>query len=396
MNAKRTKTIAIHAGSALEPSRSKPIAPALHVASVSYFDRAEDLDQALDGADYVYGRNRAQNGSLLEEAIAALEGAEGCVAFATGMAALKAMLEVQPLSTGDRVVIPMDGYGTTRALFKSMMTPLGIELHALALADASAPGKVVSLRPKLVLAESIGNPLLSVPDLRALGRACREVGAVFAVDSTFATPVLQRPLELEADYAIHSTTKWINGHGDALGGAVSANRERIAVLRARRVLTGAIIGPFDAWVTLRGLRTLPIRIRAHCEHAELVAHRLARSPLVERVFYPGLAAHPNHSVAEQMLQGGFGGMLAFQIRGAGRPGAFRFLESVKLAKPAPSLGDVGTLVMHAATASARRLTPAERDAAGIGENLIRVSVGLEDPEDIADDLLAAVARAAEP
>jgi cystathionine beta-lyase/cystathionine gamma-synthase len=311
------------------------------------------------------------------------------------MAALHAMLEVQPLSPGDRVVISMDGYGTTRALFKSVLAPRGVELHPLALADPSLAGKVASLRPKLVLAESIGNPLMSVPDLRALGRACRQVEAVFAVDSTFATPVLQRPLELGADYAIHSTTKWINGHGDALGGAVSANLERVAALRARRVMTGAIIGPFDAWVTLRGLRTLPVRMKVHCEHAELVAHRLATSPLIERVFYPGLSSHPNHAVAREMLQGGFGGMLAFQIRGAGRPEAFRFLESVKLAKPAPSLGDVGTLVMHAATASARRLTQEERDAAGIKESLIRVSVGLEDPEDIADDLLSAVARSVE-
>jgi cystathionine beta-lyase/cystathionine gamma-synthase len=221
------------------------------------------------------------------------------------------------------------------------------------------------------------------------------VGAAFAVDATFASPILQRPLELGADYSIHSTTKWINGHGDAMGGAVSGTRERIQELKGSRVLSGGILGPFEAWLTLRGLRTLPIRIKAHCEHADQIARRLAQSPSLERVLHPSLANHPNHAVACNVLDGGFGGMLAFEIRGAGRAEAFRFLESLRLAKPAPSLGDVATLVMHAATASARRLTQAERDAAGIGENLVRVSVGLEDPDDIADDLLAAISQAVE-
>jgi cystathionine beta-lyase/cystathionine gamma-synthase len=395
MGTRHTKTTAVHAGTAAPKSKAIAISPPVYLASVSYFDRAEDLDRSLDGADFVYGRNRSQNAELLEEAIAALEGAEACAAFASGMAALKAVLDVQPLSPGDRVVMPFDGYGTVRALYKAMLAARGVELHAFALADPAAAGKIGALRPKFVLAESITNPLISVPDIRALGKACKEVGAIFAVDATFASPVLQRPTELGADYSIHSTTKWINGHGDAMGGVVSGSRPRIEALKSSRVLAGAILGPFEAWLTLRGLRTLPVRMKAHCEHAARIAQRLAQSTALERVLYPSLPAHPSHAVAREMLEGGYGGMLAFLMRGAGRAEAFRFLESLKLAKPAPSLGDVATLVMHAATASARRLTQAEREAAGIGENLIRVSVGLEDPDEIADDLLAAVSKALE-
>ena len=395
MRAKKTKTVAVHAGAAVPQSKAMAMSPPIHLASVSYFERAEDLDRSLDGADFVYGRNRAQNTELLEEAIASLEGAEASAAFATGMAALRAVLEVQPLSRGDRVAITSAGYGTTRLLYKTALAARGAELHAFALVEPAAAERIAALRPKFVLAESITNPLISVADVRSIAKACQQVGAVFAVDATFASPVLQRPLELGADYAIHSTTKWINGHGDARGGVVSGTRERIEPLKNARVLTGSLLGPFEAWLTLRGLRTLPVRMKAHCEHADRVARRLSESPAVERVLYPSLASHPTLAIAREVLDGGFGGMLAFELRGAGRAESFRFLEQVKLAKPAPSLGDVATLGMHAATASARRLTPAEREAAGIGENLIRVSVGLEDADDVADDLLAAISKAME-
>src|SRR5262249_16371124 len=186
---KKTDTLAVHAGSAVRPSKSMPVAPPLHLASVSYFERAEDLDRSLDGADFVYARNLAQNAALLEEAIAALEGVEACPPFAGGMAGLKALLEVQPLAAGDRVVMPFDCYGTTRALFKAALAARGVELHSLPLAEANAPGKILALRPKLVLAESITNPLLSVPDVPALAKACKEIGALLAVDATFASPI---------------------------------------------------------------------------------------------------------------------------------------------------------------------------------------------------------------
>jgi cystathionine beta-lyase/cystathionine gamma-synthase len=364
----------------------------VHLGAVSWFEDSEDLDAALEGRDFVYTRIRGENTVLLEEAMAALEGAEAAAVFGSGMAALRAVFDAQGLKPGDRVVMPADGYGATRALFKRLAEQARTELHPWKLAEASAPERIRALRPRLVLAESMTNPLLSVPDLPSLARAAHDVGAVFLVDGTFTSPVLQRTLAQGAEYALHSTTKWINGHSDATGGVVSGTLARIEPLREARVLEGALLGPFEAWLTLRGLRTLPVRMAAHSANALQVARRLREDARIERVLYPGLPDHPDHPVARSVLQGGFGGMVSFELRGKGRGECFRFLEALKLCRPAPSLGDVTTLVMHAASASARRLTPEERQAAGIGENLIRVSVGLEDPDDVADDLLQAVGR----
>jgi len=385
-------TLAIHAGSRLPESSAVPITPAVHTAAVSWFDSADALDAALDGKDFVYTRIRGENSVLLEEAVAALEGAEAAAVFGSGMAALRSVFDAQGLAPGDRVVLPADGYGATRALFKRLAEQQRVELHALKMSEPSATERITALRPRLVLAESMTNPLLAVPDLPAIARAAHSVGAVLVVDGTFTSPVLQQTLSQGADLALHSTTKWINGHSDATGGVVSGTRARVDPLRAARVLEGALLGPFESWLTLRGLRTLPVRMAAHSAHALHVARRLREHPRISRVLYPGLPDHPDHATARTLLKGGFGGMVAFEIAGAGRQESFRFLEALELCRPAPSLGDVTTLVMHAASASARRLTPEERAAAGIGEALIRVSVGLEDPDDIADDLLQAVGR----
>ncbi|RKG66673.1 aminotransferase class I/II-fold pyridoxal phosphate-dependent enzyme [Corallococcus exercitus] len=390
----KQKTVAVHAGSRLTGSKAVPVMPPIFPAAVNWFDSSDDLSDALDGKDYAYARISAPNAALLEEAVAALEGAEACVAYASGMAALRSLFDAQPWKAGDVLVMPTDGYGVTRALYKNLCARWGVELRPLNQTDADAPARIREWRPRLVLAESISNPLLRVPDIRALAEACRDAGAVFAVDATFPSPFGQRALELGADYAVQSTSKWLNGHSDALGGTVSGSKARIDPLRSARILSGDVLGPFEAWLTLRGLRTLPVRMKAHNEHAAHVAKRLSDSPLLERVIYPGLASHPDHAVAGRVLAGGFGPMVAFEIKGAGQKEGDRFLEALRVARPGPSLGDVGTLVMHAASASARRMTPQERAQAGIRDSLIRVSVGLEDPDDVADDLLAAVAKGA--
>lgn len=389
----KPETLAIHAGTRLLGSRTVDLVAPLHLSAVGYFESSEDLDASLDGKDFVYSRIRGQNVALLEEAVAALEGAELASAFGSGMAALRALWDAQGLKAKDRVVMAADGYGATRALYKLLAARSSVELHPLLLSAKDAAERVRALAPRFVLAESVTNPLLSVPDLPALAQAAHAVGAAFAVDGTFSSPVLQRTLEQGADYALQSSTKWINGHSDATGGTVSGLAERIRPLLAARVLEGALLGPFEAWLTLRGLRTLPVRMRAHSANALAVAMRLEEDARVTRVLYPGLPSHPDHAVASALLPRGFGGMVAFEIVGAGRAEVFRFLERVKLAKPAPTLGDVATLVMHPASAAARRMTLEERTAAGISENLVRVSVGLEDADDIAADLLQAVAAA---
>lgn len=393
---RKPATDAIHAGSRLAESSAIPITPAIHTAAVSWFDSSDELDAALDGKDFVYTRIRGENPVLLEEAVAALEGAEASAVFGSGMATLRAVFDAQGMSPGDRVVLPTDGYGATRALFKRLADRHQIQLFPLKLSDPASIERFVAIRPKLVLAESMTNPLLAVPDLPSIAHAAHAAGAALVVDGTFTSPVLQRTLSLGADYALHSTTKWINGHSDATGGVVSGTHARIDPLRGARVLEGALLGPFEAWLTLRGLRTLPVRMAAHSTHALHVARRLREDTRVARVIYPGLPDHPDHATARALLHGGYGGMVAFEIAGAGRAESFRFLEALRLCRPAPSLGDVTTLVMHAASASARRLTPEERAAAGIGENLIRVSVGLEDPDDVAEDLLQALRAAGRP
>ena len=395
-SSRKPATEAIHAGSRLPESSAIPITPAIHTAAVSWFDSSDELDAALDGKDFVYTRIRGENPVLLEEAVAALEGAEASAVFGSGMAALRAVFDAQGLNPGDRVVLPVDGYGATRALFKRLADQQKVELFPLKLSDPTTVERFVAIRPKLVLAESMTNPLLAVPDLPSIAHAAHAAGAALLVDGTFTSPALQRTLTQGADYALHSTTKWINGHSDATGGVVSGSKARIDPLRGARVLEGALLGPFEAWLTLRGLRTLPVRMAAHSTHALHVARRLREDGRISRVLYPGLPDHPDHATARALLDGGFGGMVAFEIGGAGRAASFRFLEALRICRPAPSLGDVTTLVMHAASASARRLTPEERAVAGIGENLIRVSVGLEDPDDIAEDLLQALQAVGRP
>jgi cystathionine gamma-synthase len=386
----KPETLAVHAGSRMKDSRTVDLVAPVHLSAVGYFESSDDLDASLDGKDFVYSRIRSQNVVLLEEAVAALEGAEAAAAFSSGMAALRALWDAQQLKPGDSVVVGADGYGATRALYKALAERTGVKLHALLLWDREAPSRLAALRPAFVLAESITNPLLRVPDVPALARAAHSVGALLAVDGTFSSPVLQQTLAQGADYALQSATKWLNGHSDATAGTVAGSAERIRPLLAARVLEGAILGPFDAFLTLRGLRTLSVRMAVHSKNALQVARRLAEDARVSRVLYPGLPSHPDAQVAQALLPRGFGGMVAFELAQGGRAEVFRFLERVQLARPAPTLGDVCTLVMHPATASARRMTAEERAQAGIGENLVRVSVGLEDAEEIAQDLLNAV------
>src|SRR5260370_40949616 len=303
MGSNKVQTLAIHAGSRLSGSVAQGITPPLHLAAVSYFDDAQRLDQSLDGRDFVYARISAQNAVLLEEAVAALEGAEACGCYASGMAALRAVLEAQSLKRGDRVVMPADGYGATRALFKSVLAARQVELFPMLLSEAEALGKIAALRPKFVLAESITNPLLSVPDLPKLAQSCRDAGAKFAVDATFASPVLQQAHLNGADYAVQSTTKWINGHSDAMGGTARGKRELIEPLRSARVLEGGILGPFEAWLTLRGIRTLPIRIKVHSQNAQHVANRLRRSSIFHPLTSPAFPPPPIPPLPLPLLSG---------------------------------------------------------------------------------------------
>ncbi|AEB11323.1 trans-sulfuration enzyme family protein [Marinithermus hydrothermalis] len=373
----RLETLAIHAGRAVDPATGA-VRPPIHLSTT--FERDPDGGYARG---YVYARYGNPNRAALEEALAALEGGAAALAFASGSAATMSVF--QALEPGDHVVAPLDAYHGTVGLLREHFTRWGLEVT---FADLTDPEQLeAALRPntRLVWVETPSNPLLRITDIRRVVEAAHAVGARVVCDNTWATPVLQRPLALGCDLVVHATTKYLNGHGDVTGGVVVAREvdawfER---LRAIQVQGGAVPSPFDAWLVLRGLATLPYRVRAHTEHAARVAAFLQAHPAVEAVHYPGLADHPGHAVAARQMEG-FGGMLAFQVRG-GREAALAVAARVRLITRATSLGGVESLIEHRASIEG----PGTRTP----ENLLRLSVGLEHPEDLIADLEQALEAA---
>lgn len=370
---KRPATLAAHPPEPVETA-SRAIAPPITPASVYRFP---DLDALLDASkgraprEGFYRRYGNPNGRQLEEAVAALEGAEEALACTSGMAACHALFG-SLLRRGDRVAAASDLYGGTTAFLRDQLPRLGIEVvfEPLESLERGIPAGTA-----MVAVESISNPLCRVADLGSLSRACRKGGALLVVDNTFATPVLCRPLERGADLVWHSGTKFLNGHGDAVSGIVCGPAPRIARARALAIGIGGTISPLDAWLTLRGMKTLDLRMRKSCANAERLSARLARHPAVKAVHYPGRNRH---------LEGGRGAIFSFELKG-GLAAADRFVRGCRLAALAPSLGDVTTTLSHPARSSHAYLGAAERAAMGVTDGLIRVSTGIEDPKDLLED-----------
>jgi methionine-gamma-lyase len=325
-----------------------------------------------------------------EAVMADLEGTEAAYGFASGMAAIHAVVTTHARS-GDRIVASPELYGGAYALFHEILPRYGIEVTFVSPHD---PDRVAEQLPgaKLFYVETIANPNCGVADLAALGALCRSEGVPCAVDNTFASPYLCTPAEFGFDAVIHSATKYVGGHHDLIGGIACTSAEFRSRLRATAIDVGGAMQPLDAWLAVRGLVTLELRMQRHCANAQAVAEFLERNPKVERVHYPGLASHPHHEIAARELRGGFGGMLAFEVEGGIDP-AVRFCDALELAWVATSLGGHHTLVGHAASTTHRQMDPEARRAAGIGDGLIRVSVGLEDAEDILEDFDRALEKA---
>jgi cystathionine gamma-synthase len=340
---------------------------------------------------YDYTRRGNPTRDLLADALADLEGGAGAVVTATGMGAIAVVLHAF-LEPGDRLVVPHDCYGGSLRLFSALAAKGAFVLDVCDFLDPPALAAALERGPKLVWIETPSNPLLRITDLAAVTAAARAQRAIVAADNTFLSPALQRPIEHGADIVVHSTTKYINGHSDVVGGAVIAREpeqvEQLAWWANALGLTGA---PFDSYLTLRGLRTLDARLRVHQENCAAVAELLARHPAVERVHYPGLSAHPGHDIAKRQ-QDGFGAMLSFEL-GGGEPAVRAFVDGLSCITLAESLGGVESLVAHPATMSHAALSPEERMRAGIGPGLLRVSVGIEHLDDLVADLAAALARA---
>jgi cystathionine beta-lyase/cystathionine gamma-synthase len=326
--------------------------------------------------------------TALEEAVVALEEGEAGLAFASGMAAIHTALLATGARAGMAVVAAQDIYGATYALLDQLMRSQGVTVRFVDTSDLEAvEAACAELKPVAVLVETISNPLLKLVDLPEMASVAHRHGAALLVDHTFATPCLAQPLHLGADVVIHSSTKYLGGHGDVLSGVVVTSEGRRADMFEVLKLTGGNLGPQGAWLVQRGIKTLPLRMRQHCENALAVARWLEGHPKVSRVLYPGLPSHPQHELAQRLFEDrGYGGMVSFELTGAGQEEVFRFFESLRLCLPATTLGDVYTLVLYPAHSSHRALSPEERARIGIGEGLVRMSVGIEAVEDILGDL----------
>ncbi|NMH98580.1 cystathionine gamma-synthase [Pseudonocardia acidicola] len=377
-------TNAIHAGQEPDPTTGAVIVP-IHATSTY----AQDGVGGTRGG-YEYSRTANPTRTALQECLAALEGGRHAVAFASGMSASDTLLRAL-LAPGDHLVIPHDAYGGTFRLVDKVLAGWGVDHTPVDLADVDALRAAIQPgRTKVIWCETPTNPLLGIADIAALAGVARAAGARLVVDNTFASPYLQTPLALGADVVVHSTTKYIGGHSDVVGGmAVTSDDELAEKLRFLQNAAGAVPGPFDAWLTLRGVKTLAVRMERHCDNAELIAQMLAAHPRVERVLYPGLSEHPGHEVAAKQMRR-FGGMVSFLVAG-GREAALRMCAGTKIFTLAESLGGVESLIEHPGQMTHASVAGS---ALEVPDSLVRLSVGIEDVDDLMADLRQALDAAA--
>jgi len=372
----RLETLCIHAGQEPDP---------IHGAVMTPIVLASTFAQKSPGKydDYDYSRAGNPTRTALEKCLAALEGAKHGITFGSGCAATTAIL--LGLKSGDHVLCGDDVYGGTFRIFDKVMKQWGLEASFM---DMSDPAKVkAAMRPntRLVWLETPSNPMLKITDIAAIAEIAKKAGAQLAVDNTFATPMLQRPLQLGATMVVHSTTKYLNGHSDVVGGAVLTSDDALGEkLHFLQKSVGGVPGPFDCYMVLRGLKTLGVRMKQHVASAQKLVERLSAHKQVERVFYPGLTTHQGHEIAARQMKAP-GGMISFEVAG-GLPAATAFLEALRIFVCAESLGGVESLAEHPAIMTHASVPADIRATLGIGDGLIRLSVGLEDVDDLADDL----------
>ncbi len=387
-------TRAVHAGERGPRPDFTPVVTPIYPSVGYLYDDLDDLDAIFADAreGYVYARYGSPTVRAFEAAIANLEEGGAALAFGSGMAANHATLLGLGLRAGTSALVAQDVYGATYAMFDRLLGSQGVDVRFLDMADLEAVEEACeALGPRILFAETISNPLLKVADIPALAQLAHACGAALVVDNTFATPYLCRPLSLGADVVIHSATKYIGGHGDVLGGAIVTSQEHQQAIHEVLKMTGANLGPQEAWLLMRGLKTLPLRMARHCANALRVADGLARMGGVTRVLYPGRHDHAGHRLATRLFGGrGYGGMVAFELRDADQEKVFRFFQALALCLPATTLGDVYTLVLYPAHSSHRALSAAARAQVGIGPGLVRMSVGIEAVEDILADVKQAL------
>ena len=370
------QTAAIHAGHAADAETGALITPIYQTSTFV-------LEELGKNKGYQYARSHNPTRSALEKCIASLEGAKYGLASASGLAAASTVLQL--LNTGDHVICGEDVYGGVYRLFERVFKKFGISVTYVDARDLNSIERAVEPNTRLLWLETPTNPLLRLADLRAVGALANEYGLLFVVDNTFATPYLQRPLHLGADIVIHSTTKYLSGHSDIIGGAIVTNREDLyEELKFHQNAVGSVPGPFDCFLTLRGIKTLAIRMREHERNAGTVANYLEGHPSIEKVYYPGLKSHPQHSLAIKQMDG-FGGMLSCVVKG-GLEAARQVVNNTRLFQLAESLGGVKSLICHPSSMTHAPIPKEVKEHCGIVDGLIRLSVGIESAEDLIADL----------
>ena len=385
----------VHWGDRKKSGDFIPVTTPIYTAASYVYESMDQLDRVfgLEESGPSYARYDNPTRSALEEVMRELEGGAGAIACASGMIAIHTALLAALLDRPKRVLAANMMYGATTAMLMNVFGPLGVETSHADPCDLSAfEAALAETKPGAVVMETIANPLLRVPPLDRIAQLCRAAGVPLIVDNTFATPLLVRPIELGASIVCHSATKYLAGHGDVLGGVIVSDQGSFDVLRGLARTIGPVMGPFESYLTMRGIKTLALRVERQCANACQVASWLAAHPRIERIYFPGDPQHPDAAhIARLLPDNRFGGLVAFEVKDAGRGEIFRFMERLKMIVRATSLGDVHTMILYPAMSSHRDLSPKHRERLGIRENLVRMSLGIEAVEDILADLEQALA-----
>jgi cystathionine beta-lyase/cystathionine gamma-synthase len=383
-------TKAVHAGDRKKPAGYVPSTTPIYTASTFFYETTEELDRVFgqEVAGESYSRYGNPTNAALEELISELENGAGSLATSSGMSAIQVALTAALTDRRKSVVAASALYGATVSLLNKVLEPFGVNVRYVDICDFEAVQRAIETeKPGCVLMETISNPLLRVGPIDKIASASKAAGAALIVDNTFATPLMVRPLELGANMVVHSLTKYLAGHGDVLGGSVTADADHVDIVRGLSRIYGPVLGPFESYMTMRGIKTFPLRMERQCRNACRLASWLASHPRVGRVYFPSDPHHPDAATIGRLFSKDlFGAMVSFEMKDAGKDEVFQWMDRLKLVVRGTSLGDVHTMVLYPAMSSHREVAPKQRERLGIRDSLVRVSTGIEAVEDIIADI----------